>query len=163
MDWALTFIPGNVKMKVETKNGTSKIQPSCFPISLRKCLYNGYQGHDWIASSSLLPLDKYPDHSFCATSHSPSSSWLDCFFQWCIHVVMLPSTFIVVFFSREMQHICAHTSTHPWKGNPQQTKVTITPKPNLVNQWVLLGLLIGKWVRGSSQEHWWLRSSCIAE
>lgn len=57
-------------------------------------------------------------------------------------------------------------STHIYSqhtGNLWQNKVWIPPKPNMVNQWFLLVLFMGVWVRGYLQEQQWLKDSCIAK
>lgn len=42
-------------------------------------------------------------------------------------------------------------------GSPWQTKVIIIPMSRLVHQWVLLGLLLGIWMRGFLQKQKWLK------
>lgn len=57
-----------------------------------------------------------------------------------------------------------HMSIHPSKlGSSWQTKVWISPKSLCENHWVLLGLLIGLWVRGCLQEQKCLKYSCITK
>ena len=48
----------------------------------------------------------------------------------------------------------------PQIGNLGQTKVWMLPKPNLVKQRVLFGLLTVVWVRGYLQEKEWLKDNC---
>jgi hypothetical protein len=51
----------------------------------------------------------------------------------------------------------------PQIGNPQQIKVQIAPKSNLVNQWVLLGLLTGIRIGDYFLEQKQLKDSCITK
>lgn len=43
----------------------------------------------------------------------------------------------------------------------QRDQSTDTTKSNLVNQWILLGLLTGVWVKGHSERQKWLKDICI--
>lgn len=55
-----------------------------------------------------------------------------------------------------------HLVTPDQELTTDQTMRTL-PKSNLVNQWVLLGLLSGMWVRGYLKEYKWLKDSCTTQ
>lgn len=48
-------------------------------------------------------------------------------------------------------------------GSSRQTELQTPSKSSLVNQWVLLRLCTGIWVRGSLEERKWVRDSWITE
>lgn len=75
-----------------------------------------------------------------------------------IYMLLCDKTFLLWHkFSWEMQHMPIHR-----RRGTHDSRIQI-PKTNLMNQWVLLGLITGVWMRHHLQEQKWLKDSCITK
>lgn len=108
----------------------------------------------------LLSQKSLPLAAWTTTPHYPLLS--SCFRILPVHGHDLVSR-DWLFIGRYNTHLYS-----PQIGSPQETKVWIPPKSDLVNQWALIGLLTGIWMEACLWEQKWHKASwepgthCIA-